>query len=337
MDGRRIRRSARRLLAVLAAVSAGSLFLSSPALAQSIGALTGPTSTSEAAPASPVQAAGAVVQQAAPAVEQVTAPVAQAAAPLQQVTAPAAEAAAPVAQQTAPVVHQATAPVTESVAPVVEQATAPVTEAAAPVVSQVAEPVAQAIAPVVQVATSVTAPLASKTVGPLSPVRGGTTKAKTVDEIVGLLTTAVTEGRSPAGGQPIADQSKTPASSTHLGPTRSARATVAGRGAEARYSASFREALVVTPSLPGNSQVTADSNRGPSATAPRKPRLPGLPRGPAGPGSSAAPIQGGSAPIFVAALVAALLLAAPGLSRRLRLNLASWPLPIALPSLERPG
>jgi hypothetical protein len=44
----------------------------------------------------------------------------------------------------------------------------------------------------------------------------------------------------------------------------------------------------------------------------------------------------GAAPL-VAALVAALLVAVPGLSRRLRLELAPWPLPISLPSLERPG
>jgi hypothetical protein len=82
------------------------------------------------------------------------------------------------------------------------------------------------------------------------------------------------------------------------------------------------------------------SHRDPTASAPaRRPSAPGAP--PSGPlgflAAISAAFASSAALLYVAALAAALLPAAPGLSRRLRLGLAPWPLPIPLGSLERPG
>jgi hypothetical protein len=310
MDGaQKMRRSARRLGGMLAVVSAISLFSSAPALAQSLGSIT---------------------QAAAPAVEQATAPVTQAAAPVTQAAAPVTQAAAPVAQAAAPVVQAA--------APVLQQATAPVAETVAPAV-QAAAPVLASAAPVVKSATASTGALAStKVVAPAAPVLAGTTK--TLDETTRPLTAPSSDPQEPAGTPSAVDQPPVSGSSTSAGLPPSNKAEVVQPRRERRQVASLGNAPpVVNAPLPGDAPTASSTgpNRGTNATPPRKPWLPGLPDGPAGPVFSAAPLPGGSASIFVAALVAALLLAAPGLSRRLRLDTAPWPLPIALPSLERPG
>jgi hypothetical protein len=73
-------------------------------------------------------------------------------------------------------------------------------------------------------------------------------------------------------------------------------------------------------------------------TADRSGSVPLIPVAPGGllPGASASGGSGGSS-IFVAALVAALLLPVPRLGRRLRLAVPTRPLPIQQLSLERPG
>jgi hypothetical protein len=318
-----------------------------------------------------VQAAAPVVQADAAPVAHGTAPAAQPAAP---VTQPVAQVTAPVVQTVAPVVSTVSAPVAEVTAPVVQTAAAvvnAVTEPLAPVTAplvQAVAPVVQAAAPILETAAPVVDPLTEGLAGGSAPLLGGND-----DELLGpgsllaVVTSPESLGGSPVMPAPLAAASVVPVSTAGDTPSSSdasPQAPVVAAGAiESGGTASWRPRTadrftrghadrqrgVATPielpaalphTWPGSTSGTVmsgpDASKGTKAR-PLSPPGPSTPSVPSVPSSAAAVFSGSGASIFVAALVAALLLAVPGLSRRLRLELAPWPLPIALPSLERPG
>ena len=318
------------------------------------------------------QTAAPVVNTVSQPVAQVTAPVAQTVAPVvNTVTQPVAQVTAPVAQTVAPVVNTVTAPVVQTVAPVVNTVTAPLAPVTTPLVQAVG-PVVQSAAPLLETAAPVVSPLTEGLAGDSAPLLGGSD-----DDPLGLgsllagVTSPGSVGSSLVTSAPLAAPSVvrvatvdgTP-SGTTISPGASPRAPVVATDAiESTGTASWqpraadrlsrgaadRQRGIATPlelsvplpqAWPGFASGTVTS--GPDApkgtnARPHSPAGPGTPSGPSVPSSAAAVFSGSGASIFVAALVAALLLAVPGLSRRLRLELAPWPLPIALPSLERPG
>ena len=327
-------RAARRLLAVTLTVSALWLLWSSPAFAQSLISLpaggdgaAGDTTTGV------LQAAAPVVQAVASTAEQATTPVTQTTTPVVQQTV------SPVAASTAPTVHGAT----QAAAPLVETATrvvAPVVQAAAPVVQEAITPVLEAATPLVQATAPILDPLL-ESAGPVldatSPVISATATG-TVSTSAGSGAAPTTTGSSSHDAAPLTTSDATPveapASALH-----SAGAADRRRGTRPDHQV----AHPVTPFVAGitgaYTPLSADSPRssskGTRATAPPS-RWPGLPDSPTTPGLAATAVSGGAS-FFVAALAVALLVTAPGLSRRLRLRLAPRPLSIPLPSLERPG
>ena len=298
-----IQRSARRLLVATVAACAVSIGFSAPALAQSVGSL----------PATGGVDTGSVLSS----VTQITAPVAQ-------------STTAPVVQSAAPVVQEAAAPLVQSAAPV-HQAVALVVQAAAPVV-QTAQPVLDVAAPVLEPA----APLGSSvtdTERAVSPtVTAGDASPVTHAATPPVEATSTAEGRTAASGS---HSQVVPAAALV---EHQARRDVGGPAGRSLHASSI-------PTIPRaplqadrpSSEHASGVGSGTTAVAARRP-APNIPRGPAGfLGAVAAAFASGASLIFAAALAAALLLAAPGSGRRLRLEVASWPVPISLPSLERPG
>jgi hypothetical protein len=323
------------------------------------------------------QTAAPVVQNITAPVAQVTAPVAQTTAPVvQSVTAPVAQVTAPVAQTAAPVVNtvttpvaQATAPVVQTAAPVVNAVTAPVAQVTAPIV-QAAAPLLEAAAPVTEVATPIL-----EAAAPVLEASSPLTDSRTAGDLEDGLPLLAGDDRTPAGvGSLLAVNSPvpsagSPASSPGASSSSAPLATATAEGAPIapgsntpgggvtstgedlsmplRLGADHiprgtarppfqQSALLTSPGVTRGAPSGDDAAKGTKARAPSEPS-PSTPSGPSVPSSAAALFSGSGASIFVAALVAALLLAVPGLSRRLRLELAPWPLPIPLPSLERPG
>ena len=90
------------------------------------------------------------------------------------------------------------------------------------------------------------------------------------------------------------------------------------------------------PSVPsGGEDATGTSAAATASPVPRDP-VPFAPGSPLS-GLASASASAGAGALLLAALAATLLLAAPGLGRRLRPKLAPWPQPIPQLSLERPG
>jgi hypothetical protein len=352
-----IRRFARRLLVASVAAATLSLVWSSSAFAQ-LGSLTGPADSTLGT------VTNTVSQSVAPVVQTAPTPVSQTAAPPAQTATPAVQTvSAPVAQTIAPVV-QAASPVVQTVTTPVARVTAPVAETVAPVVQSVAAPVVQAATPIMQAAAPLldsTAPLvgslADGVLEVVPPLLAGNGQA-----LVGIE--PIAGSREPSSPPTSSSETSTSASAVSTGDTSipvvaespattyaaDARAGIGlwlGAGPLARSAvlrlegrSAWSRALPMMHAPPGftGSAGTsdADARKGARATFPSAPG-PTSPNSPAGFSSIAAAFSGGGASIFVAALVAALLLAVPGLSRRLRLELAPWPLPLPLSSLERPG
>lgn len=109
--------------------------------------------------------------------------------------------------------------------------------------------------------------------------------------------------------------------------------------AQGRDAGASARRLPILPSGPVDDVGRASpGSRGTSAVRPSNSPMPTAPGGPPGAlGSAFTSAAAGALVIFLAALAAALLLAAPGLGRRLRPTLAPWPLPDPQLSLERPG
>lgn len=320
---------------------------------------------------------GQVVEQVAPIVQEASKPVAAVTQPLAQATAPVAQTAGSVASPAAPVVAQAVAPVAQAAAPVtqaatpaVAQVTAPVAQAVNPVVQQVAGPALTAVQPVVQpvlqapapVLTSIepvleaaeplTAPLLEAT-APLLEATGPALEAtapllETASQ-ARMSSSPATVPSSASGAATVGDAA---AQSTSTSVPGTAPPTLLAAIDSPRPSASRdTEAVVTGPSHGAIAAIEWSSPWPPSDVAPRdgrtrhtatagSSRMP-KPTGPSGPlgflaSVSAAP-GSGALLVFFAALAAIILVAAPGLGRRLRPDMAPWPLPITLASLERPG
>jgi len=347
---------ARRLLLLTAIGLLGSLALSAPALADGLGSITDALPTS----GTPLSATvDGTVQPALPAVQATTTALGSTA-PVADGTAPAAQPTGPVAQAVTPVV-QAAAPIAQATAPVLE-ATSHVLTATAPVVDMATTTVVETTAPLLEAAGAAvegTAPLLASTTTLAASLTETVPQVSTaaVGDVVDGAATASTTSRLPLPG-PVASQGATGESSAGpLTPDSAAlSATSAGELAGAHAPVLPQTELVVGASrhqradlfdgrpvdvttLGGDSRalVPGSGKAGEaSAAAPFRSRH-NAPSAPVAPSSVTAGSSGGGALLLIAALAAALLLAAPELSRRLRLMLVPPPLPVALPSLERPG
>ena len=311
-----IRRSTRRLVLAAVVGCAVSMLFSAPALAQTVG----------------------VTQTTAPVVQQAAAPLTQAAAPVVQTAAPVGPTVAPVLQ-TGTTVVSTVAPVVQTAAPVVQQAAAPVVQTAAPVVQYAAGPALGAAAPLLRPAGQVTDSVGDpvRKVSPaLNAAHGSLDPAATVAG--STEATVAGEEATAAGGSN--DEVVVPTAA--LGE----RDAVTGRARSARDIGHRPPRVLSISTIPrvpvhaegSSSDPTSAAGSRTTAVSPRR----SAPEVPSGPffglfAAMAAALASGASLILVAALAAALVLAAPGLGRRLRLTLAPWPLPTALPSLERPG
>ena len=269
------------------------------------------------------QTAGSVASPAAPVVAQAVAPVAQAAAPVTQAAAPAvAQVTAPVAQAVNPVVQPVAGPVLTSIEPVLEAAeplTAPLLEATAPLL-EAAGPALEATAPLPETATQ--ARMSSSPATVPSPASG----AASVGDAAAQSTSTSVPGTAPPTPLAASDSPRPSAS-------RDTEADVTGRShgaiAAIEWSSPWPPPDVAPRDGRTRHTATAGSSRMPKPTGPSGP-LGFLTSVSAAPGS-------GALLVFFAALAAIILVAAPGLGRRLRPDMAPWPLPITLASLERPG
>jgi hypothetical protein len=309
------KRSARRLLLLIAVAAFGSLILAAPAFAQ--GGLASLANT--------------VLPETGSSLDNAVDDDLAAAAPILDTATPVADAAAPVLDAAAPVV--------EAADPVVQKTTAPVLQTAAPVLDGVA-PVLETTTSVVQAATTVTAPVTQ----PVSDLTAST--LETVDEVAqapdvastGPDSTAVEAARTANGDVGAAVDTDRAGSSRGYGASAAApRGRDHGRnvGNSATYSQSSQLTIPAvdpwSPAPAASASRPAASAKAPGAPSPHGPSVP------APPSSISAGSFGGGALFGLAALGALLLLAAPGMSRRLRLMLALPPLPVALSPLERPG
>jgi hypothetical protein len=318
-------RSARRLLLLTAVAALGSLTLSAPAFAQGgLGSIT-----------------SAVLPKTGTSLDKAVDDNLEAAAPILDTASPVIDAAAPVVETAAPVVQAAD--------PVVQKTATPVLRSAAPVLDAAA-PVLETTAPVVQAASTAVAPVTQ-------PVSDVTASALgTVDEVVQAAPPAVGSAQddatppSPntisAGGvqmPEVSSEGEASADTRLLGGSRNnVPATLWRLRDLTRRAGSSAPHWQSSPpttwaSDPWSPVLDAsDSRPAMSARAPGAPSRHG-PSVPATPSSISAGSFGGGALLVLAALAALLLLAAPGMSRRLRLMLAFPPLPVALSPLERPG
>ncbi|MGH3128909.1 MAG: hypothetical protein ACRDPX_13395 [Gaiellaceae bacterium] len=368
-----IRRRHTRLLVVGAVAALATFFAAEPAFAQlplgseqngagMVNVIVG--TVTQALPTG--QVIGPVLQEGSEPVAAVTQPLAQATAPVAQTTEPVA---ATTAETAAPVVAQVAAPITQAAAPVVAQVTAPVAQVVDPVVQQAAGPMLTAVQPIVQTAAPVlaaaqpvleaaeplTAPLLAAT-APLLDTAGAVLEATA--PLLETTTEAQASSSSPATAPTSASgASNAPSENAAAQPTSTSAAgtvtpalVVAADGA--RPPASREGGAVATGPRREATAAIEPSSLWPQAygatRADRKAhtakagssRTP-APTGPSGPfgfltSVSAAP-GSGALLVFFAALAAIILVAAPGLGRRLRPDMAPWPLPITLASLERPG
>jgi hypothetical protein len=315
-------RPARRLLLLTAVAACGSLVLSAPAFAQGgLGSITN----------AGVPQTGTSLDKAVDDNLEAAAPILDSASPALDAGGPVVEAADPVVQKTATPVLQVAAPVLDTAAPVLETTT-PVVQAAATVAAPVTQPVSDVTASAlgtVDELMRVTKQAGAPTVGPAqdnaTPAPADTTSVRAVR----------TNPEVSSGGEASVD--------TELGGSRNIAPVTPSRGPDvtrhAASSATQSQSLAPTTwasdswtPVPGAS----DSHPATSAKAPRVPSRHG-PSVPATPSSISAGSFGGGALLVFAALAVLLLLAAPGMSRRLRLVLALPPLPVALSPLERPG
>jgi hypothetical protein len=371
------RRVQRRFFVATLVVLLTGLFASEPALAQlplgSSPTAAAPTGGSLVGTATQVVPTGQVAEQVAPILGEAAKPIAAVTQPVAQATTPVAQAAAPVTAPAAKVVApvaQAAAPVTQAAAPVVAQVAMPVTKAAEPVLEQTApvlesvQPLVDAAAPVLAAAQPLVEPLASPVVDAAAPLMDATAPAiETTAPLLDATTPALRASASTqhdATPEPGAASTGTPTSSEGvvLEPVPSGPdipALLTSPPADTRAAAPPGRLEVPGQSL--RDSAWAAGTRGPSdrwqttftahrdgrathtarAGAPRTPS----PTGPGGPlgflAAVSAAFASSGALIFFAALAAIILVAAPGLGRRLRPAMAPWPLPIPLPSLERPG
>ena len=297
-----IRRSTRRLVLAAVVGCTVSMLFSAPALAQTVG----------------------VTQTTAPVVQQAAAPLTQAAAPVVQTAAPVVPTVAPVVQTAAPVVQQAAAPVVQTAAPVVQYAAGPALGAAAPLLRPAGQVTDTVGDPVRKVSPALNA--AHGSLDPAATVAGSTEA------------TVAGEEATAAGGSN--DEVVVPTAA--LGE----RDAVTGRARSARDIGHRPPRVLSISTIPrvpvhaegSSSDPTSAAGSRTTAVSPRR-SAPDVPSGPFFGlfAAMAAALASGASLILVAALAAALVLAAPGLGRRLRPTLAPWPLPTALPSLERPG
>ncbi len=131
-----------------------------------------------------------------------------------------------------------------------------------------------------------------------------------------------------------------PLSATERAPISSSREKLAlpPNGTSEVRSPDVGSADFLALPVPGGYEISGPNSGG--TTASSSPRIP-QPFAPGGPlsglASASATAGAGALVPLLAALAAALLLAAPGLGRRLRPGLAPWPQPILPLSLERPG
>lgn len=355
MGGDRGIQGKRRRLLVAASFGAAALFAAEPALAQlptadatatsaPIGTVTqSPPVVAVVAPAAPVggQGASPVTQAATPvaqAASSAVAPVAAAAAPAVEAVAPVVE---PVAQTAAPVVRAAQ-PVSETVTPVLEEAQ-PVLDTAAAVVGvaePVAEPVAEATSPVLETLRPVVEPTSSLSEGvtgaPLAKgsFPGGTSKGEEPMTSPAAPPTQLEAGVSEAASSASVSTGESATAGRASSELRQAQGV---RGERRPATPPTFLAWAPTRDILAPTHLGAPrADRNANATVPR--RAPARPFGPLGllAAVSAGFASGGSS-VFAVVIAAALLLAAPGLGRWLRPGKASWPLPIPLASLERPG
>jgi len=308
------KRSARRLLLLIAVAAFGSLILSAPAFAH--GGLASLTSAVLPENGSSVdKAVDDNLAAAAPILDTAT-PVADAAAPVLDAAAPVVEAADPVVQKTTAPVLQTAAPVLDGVAPALETTT-PVVRAVATVTDSVTRAVSDLTASTLETVDEVAPP-------PDASTGSGSTMVEAARVVNGDVGAAV-------------DTNQAPSSQRYGASAAAPRGRDHGRnvGNSATYSQSSQLTIPAvdpwSPAPAASASRPAASAKAPGAPSPHGPSVP------APPSSISAGSFGGGALFGLAALGALLLLAAPGMSRRLRLMLAFPPLPVALSPLERPG
>jgi len=324
----------RRLLLAIGATSVLAA-VGAPAALADVG-LPGPTTAPPTAPAaeSPTTAAA-----------ELTVPVEQTVA---QVATPAApETAAPAQQPTIPSLTDTAHKAVEEPVQTATQAAAPLVESGSTAAAPVLEPASQVAAPVVgkpqtsvqeslEVVTDAVAPLVEQVAESAAPIAASAERA--------LETLAPLTGDSAhleAGVVATAPPNVSPSS---VSPTRPAAAgSVRSPSSDLVAFGNRGSHVTELPNLPSALAVglaVAPSNGNAPMSPTQRPHVP-LPDFPPEPltevFSASASAGVGALMILLAALAAALFLAAPGLGRRLRPRLASWPQPSPHLSLERPG
>jgi hypothetical protein len=324
-----IRRVQRRFFVATVVLFAG-LFASEPALAQlplgSSPTAAAPTGGSPVGTVTQVVPTGQVAEQVAPIVGEAAKPVAAVTQPVAQATAPVAQVATPGPKAAEPVLAQ-TAPVLESVQPLVEPLASPVVEAAAPLLGATA-PVMETTAPPLDATTparrasaptrhgATSEPGAASSGTPTSSEGVVSEAAPTGADIPTLLTSPPSDTRAAAPPERLEVHGRSLRDSTWAAGDRGP-----SDGWQTTFTA-YRDGR-------GTHTAKAGTPRAPSPTEPGG--LLGFLA------AVSAAFASSGALLFFAALAAIILVAAPGLGRRLRPPLAPWPLPIPLPSLERPG
>jgi hypothetical protein len=319
-----------QLSAPVAAVAQTAADASDPVV-DAASAAVHPSDTADA-----VAATAPVTQASASSVQPVTTAAAS-------VAVPVAKAAEPVTASAAPAVTGATKPITSSAAPVVTEVTkplAPVTEPLAAAADQVARPLVESTEPLLAPVAPILAPAVSELTEPLAPVTktilpaGAATPAVSGETAAGAPRAASFETATPAapaspparpaydasGGASVAGMAVSLVPSQ---PVDTPRARVSPGGAP--------------PGSPGALWAGTAPPRHEVASARQPDPLQWPLRGNGDTGVSFAVGSGAGIAILLAALAAGLLLAAPGLGRRLRPRLAPWRLPTLHLSLERPG
>jgi hypothetical protein len=269
-----------------------------------------------------------------------------------EAAAPILDTASPVVDTASPVLDAA-APVVEATKPAVQETAAPVLEAATPVLDTAA-PVLDSTAPVLETASTLTAPVTEPISKTTASILG------TVDEVLPTTTQPSGAGTAPAQGAGSNANSETGAGTaaalaSGMNDVDTAVATEQSDGATGSSTPAASSARRDIPQRIGNLSTdprspatldlwsSADASAGESGGRPEmSAKAPGTPNrhgpsAPPAPSSVAAGLFGVGALLVLGALAAILLLAAPGMSRRLRLVLVSPSLSVALPSLERPG
>jgi hypothetical protein len=210
-----------------------------------------------------------------------------------------------------------------------------VLQTATQIIAPLVTTVEQLAAPVLTTAGQVVAPIASAAENVIAPVATSGTASQLIAGVEQDVAPAIV-APALASSEPLTPGTTTEANGVQ--PTiRMTEAIVPKRGSSAISTMPATPVTDSFASLPSASQVAPNAREATaSPSRESQPFGPARPHGfPASAGTAGAG-GGSTAPLF-AALAAILLLAAPGLGRRLRLRLAPRPLPILATSLERPG